>query len=132
MRHDWQTETVDSGHLGSNDFWHCPRCGAAGGPVFYEKHGPREKGTGWIFYADGSGLQLTDDCVESASLINQHFQRKVQGLVAEGYNRELAAKFEVATSTVARWASGVAVPLPRMKHLILNEIRRLLDDSSKR
>jgi ribosome-binding protein aMBF1 (putative translation factor) len=40
------------------------------------------------------------------------------------YQRELAAEFEVAESTVSRWASGIARPLPRMRRSIVEEIQK--------
>ncbi len=35
---------------------------------------------------------------------------------------EMATKFEVADSTVERWASGTAVPHPRIRQIILGYI----------
>ncbi|MDP3698034.1 MAG: hypothetical protein Q8R47_00455 [Nanoarchaeota archaeon] len=35
---------------------------------------------------------------------------------------EFATEFEVADSTVERWASGAAVPHPRLQQMILNYI----------
>lgn len=36
--------------------------------------------------------------------------------------RDLAVEFEVAESTVSRWANGVTCPLPRMQKLIVTYI----------
>ena len=36
--------------------------------------------------------------------------------------KEIATEFEVADSTIERWASGIAVPVPRMRQLILRYI----------
>jgi transcriptional regulator with XRE-family HTH domain len=38
------------------------------------------------------------------------------------YQRDLAAEFEVAVSTVSRWASGTARPHPRFQKLIVTAI----------
>lgn len=38
------------------------------------------------------------------------------------HRRDLAIEFEVAESTVSRWANGVTCPLPRMQKLIVNYI----------
>lgn len=131
-RHLWEMEEVDGGPVGVNDFWRCKQCDAAGGPVWYYKDGPRKKDNDWVFYADGSGLQLTADCVESAALIQAHFQKKVRDLVAEGFERELALRTGCAISTVKRWVSGVAQPPPRMKKVIIDECRKILDEQRKR
>jgi transcriptional regulator with XRE-family HTH domain len=40
------------------------------------------------------------------------------------YQHELAREFQVADSTVSRWANGVARPLPRLQELILAAIRK--------
>ena len=40
------------------------------------------------------------------------------------YQRELAAEFEVAESTVSRWANGVARPHPRLQQLIVSAIEK--------
>lgn len=40
------------------------------------------------------------------------------------YQRELASEFEVAESTVSRWANGVARPHPRAQRLIVAAIEK--------
>lgn len=130
--HVWEIETVDSGHLGLNDFWRCKRCDAAGGPALHYEEGVPVKRGDWVFYADGSGLQLTADCFESFGLVQAHFQKKVRDLVAEGFERELAVRMEVAISTVKRWANGVTWPLPRMKKLVIQECRKILERQGPR
>ena len=40
------------------------------------------------------------------------------------YQRDLANEFQVAESTVSRWAHGVARPHPRLQKLILMTIQR--------
>lgn len=40
-----------------------------------------------------------------------------------GGERELADKFEVAISTVKRWANGVARPHPRITQQIINHLK---------
>ena len=68
--HNWVVETIDSGHLGINNFWTCSECGAAGGPATMTKS-PR-----WFpFYADGSGLKLSWCCRESDRLIQKHLNQ---------------------------------------------------------
>lgn len=68
--HNWATELVDGGHLGCAEFWRCLDCGASGGPVLFTKN------KRWNpFYADGSGLKLTEDCEESKRLIEEHLKK---------------------------------------------------------
>ena len=127
--HAWETEEVDGGPVGVCDFWRCRRCDAAGGPCWPAKDGsgyvPKKRG--WVFYADGSGLKLTDDCEESDRLIREHFRKRVMVLVAEGFKREIAVEFGVADSTVDRWVSGIACPLPRMRKVVIDFCRKLID-----
>lgn len=40
------------------------------------------------------------------------------------YQRELANEFQVADSTVSRWANGIARPHPRLQKMILASIRK--------
>lgn len=40
--------------------------------------------------------------------------------------RRLAIKFEVADSTVKRWANGVVAPLPRMRWVVMREMEEML------
>lgn len=40
------------------------------------------------------------------------------------YQRELANEFQVADSTVSRWASGIARPHPRLQKMIVAYILR--------
>jgi len=65
--HVWETEEVDGGHLGVEDFWICRQCGASGGPVGFGGSPAFPP-----FYADGSGLNLTDDCDESREMVARH------------------------------------------------------------
>lgn len=65
--HVWETEDVDGGHLGVEDFYICRRCGASGGPVVF---GPPP--TLSPFYADGSQLEVSDDCDEAVKQITAH------------------------------------------------------------
>lgn len=67
--HTWETEYVDAGML-DGDFWKCPTCGASGGPV-HEGHSPPTLGP---FYADGSGLQVSANCDEAKSQIQEHLK----------------------------------------------------------
>jgi hypothetical protein len=68
--HKWVTEEVEvPSNLGggTEEFWICNQCGASAGPKFPD--GEKR----WApFYADGSGLKLTDDCDESRALIAKH------------------------------------------------------------
>lgn len=52
------------------------------------------------------------------------FAKIVQGAIDMAYERDLASAFEVAVSTVSRWASGAARPDPRIQKLIVDEIAR--------
>jgi transcriptional regulator with XRE-family HTH domain len=47
------------------------------------------------------------------------------------YQRELAAEFEVAESTVSRWARGIARPHPRMQKLIVAAIEKRIQGALK-
>jgi len=61
VEHNWVIETIDSGYLGVNDFWTCDRCGAGGGPVFFnQKTGEYVKR--FKPFLPGTGIKLTDDC----------------------------------------------------------------------
>lgn len=68
QEHVWVIETLDGGHVGLNDFWHCPSCEASGGPVWDGCKPP----TLGPFYADGSGLQVSSDCAEARFQIQEH------------------------------------------------------------
>jgi len=55
----------------------------------------------------------------------EQFAEIVRNSVAMGvYQRELATEFEVAVSTVSRWASGIAKPHPRMQKLIISALEK--------
>ncbi len=47
------------------------------------------------------------------------------------YQRELAAEFQVAESTVSRWSSGTARPHPRFQEMIVTAIRRRVSNALK-
>jgi hypothetical protein len=53
------------------------------------------------------------------------FRQAVQAAVAAGHMIHLRKTFEVAESTVKRWITGVACPLPRIRQLIQDECNRL-------
>ena len=62
--HAWKVVEYDGGHMGVYSVFECAVCGATGSgfpDLGQEPHG-------W-FYANGSGLKLTDDCDESKRLI---------------------------------------------------------------
>lgn len=40
----------------------------------------------------------------------------------------VAEQFEVHPTTVRRWISGAAVPLPRMRELIVKELKEMLEE----
>lgn len=54
------------------------------------------------------------------------FKELVKKAIDQGLTRDLAEEFEVAESTVKRWASGVANPHPIMKKLISTYIESRL------
>lgn len=62
--HEWMAVEHDGGSLGVAEFWECATCKAGGGPVW-----PRRKRPSYIFYPNGSGLVLTDDCDETQKLL---------------------------------------------------------------
>ncbi len=74
--HTWVLEEVDGGPVGTADFWKCSSCGACGGLAWPTADGYKPKNDKWIFLADGSGLELTEDCEESAALIADHRARR--------------------------------------------------------
>ncbi len=47
------------------------------------------------------------------------------------YQRELANEFQVADSTVSRWANGIARPHPRLQKMILASIERRAKKTAK-
>jgi len=56
---------------------------------------------------------------------SEDFARIVAAIQTLGlYQRELASEFEVAESTVSRWANGVARPHPRAQKLIVAAIEK--------
>lgn len=65
--HVWEIEEVNGGHLGAEDFYICRRCGASGGPVVFGA-----PPTFVPFYADGSQLEVSDDCEEALKQIIAH------------------------------------------------------------
>jgi hypothetical protein len=44
---------------------------------------------------------------------------------------DLATSFEVAESTVSRWAKGTARPHPRIQKFVVSELRRVADRTLK-
>lgn len=56
---------------------------------------------------------------------DKEFCVAVQRCIDKYSTRELAEEFEVAPSTVTRWANGVAKPHPKVKALILVYIASL-------
>lgn len=71
--HNWIIKEVNGGHLGVEDCWHCPDCGASGGPVISKGKKPP---TFEPFFADGSGLIAGHDCEEAKRLIDLHLAKK--------------------------------------------------------
>jgi len=55
------------------------------------------------------------------------FQSIVKIAVEAGHKLHLATTFEVATSTVDRWISGIARPHPRLQQMIIDECRKILN-----
>lgn len=47
------------------------------------------------------------------------------------YQRELANEFQVADSTVSRWANGIARPHPRLQKMILASIEKRAKKTAK-
>ena len=47
------------------------------------------------------------------------------------YQRELANEFQVADSTVSRWANGIARPHPRLQKMILTSIEKRARKTAK-
>ncbi len=57
---------------------------------------------------------------------SESFARVVEAAVRTlgVYQRELANEFQVADSTVSRWANGIARPHPRLQKMILASIEK--------
>lgn len=62
--HSWVVETIDGGHVGCADVFHCTACGAGGG--FADR---LDQLPGNAFYPNGSGLRLPDDCSVSKLIV---------------------------------------------------------------
>lgn len=63
---------------------------------------------------------------------SEGFRQIVAGTNSLGlYLRELAADFEVAESTVSRWARGIARPHPRLQKLIVSDIEKRVQNALK-
>lgn len=66
MEHTWTVEQVDGGPpIGLGNFWICSACHASGGPVWSATSPP----TFHPFFADGSGLKVSMDCMEAKAQI---------------------------------------------------------------
>lgn len=63
--HNWVKHDGDGGHVGAYEYWECSVCGACAGVDV-------EPQPGRAFLADGSGLQLVDDCDMSGLLIDAY------------------------------------------------------------
>lgn len=78
--HVWETEEIDGGTVGWDTFRICRACGASGGSIHMSMP---------PFYADGSGLRVSDDCDEAKSQIEKHRatwvppRREVKPLIGE-------------------------------------------------
>ncbi len=68
--HTWETEEIDGGAVGADDFWICRKCGASGGPVFSQP----ERLPRYPFLA-GPALPLSTDCGEAAAQIKTYRSR---------------------------------------------------------
>jgi len=76
LPHDWISEEIDGGSLGSEDFWICRRCKASGGMSYrcsdnggFEPSVPRPFVNGRI----GGSWELPHDCEEAAILIKKYW-----------------------------------------------------------
>lgn len=72
--HIWIMVEINGGSIGSDDFWVCKKCDAAGGPVFPEVSIPKYP----PFYPDGSGLKVSDNCDEALEQIRDHLMIKAR------------------------------------------------------
>lgn len=62
--HTWAIVEVDGGPMGIGEFWHCAACGAGGGSVWPTWPAPNRQ-----FLANGSGLELPDDCDQAKAMV---------------------------------------------------------------
>ena len=67
----------------------------------------------------------TEELIISAlqGKIHQELQSVLTTNLTNGLALELATEFQVATSTVKRWASGTARPHPRLAQMIINWVK---------
>lgn len=75
--HDWTIEEVDGGHVGTGDFFKCQVCGGAGGPVLTW---PPPRTPTWAPFLAGTGLSLSDDCLEARSQIRTQIRQQCRKL----------------------------------------------------
>lgn len=86
--HNWQIQTIDGGYLGDGDFWHCPDCGAAGGPVLsqWEIDHFTNKGLKlwnenrrWNAFIPGAGAsqKVSEDCEQAQQEIKAYLQERI-------------------------------------------------------
>lgn len=69
--------------------------------------------------------RLAEQAIISALQVktNQELQSILTNNLTESLELELAREFQVATSTVRRWAKGTARPHPRMALMIINYVK---------
>jgi len=68
-------------------------------------------------------LKLKEHCLKFGGSSEQ-FIKIVAAAVAIIDQRELAAEFEIAESTISRWVNGVARPHPQVQQLIVSYIEK--------
>ncbi len=56
-------------------------------------------------------------------MTQQEFAALIQRAIDAGKITQIANEYEVAESTVKRWASGIANPHPRLKKMIADYIK---------
>lgn len=71
--HEWIEETVDSSTLGIFSFYSCKNCGATVSDIFFNGVGKPK-----AIYIPLTCEQLTDNCEESACIIQRYWEKETK------------------------------------------------------
>lgn len=86
LAHDWISEEVDGGSVGTEDFWKCKRCGAMGGLAYCLSDMSPSIPRPFINGRVNKIQDLTDDCEESSRMIKEYWGYKVVGIYGGSFN----------------------------------------------
>lgn len=76
--HPWEKVEVDGGPVGTEVFWHCPVCGAGGGPVIGDRR--------MRPFLPGHGVRVSEDCAEAQKQARDHGETMIGELRARWRN----------------------------------------------